>query len=210
MSVTQPGKIHAAMLAVMKALGPIAKDSRNTQQGYNFRGIDDIYNHIQSVLADNGVYSLPRVLERVTEERPSKSGGLNIWRCLTVEYTFFAEDGSKVSCVVVSEGMDNGDKASNKAMASADKYALVQAFKIKTAEVKDPEADDHARNRAEAALASPDVRWDNAVKAFAAYSVTERQMLNKVKRPDPKSVTEQDHELLLSWYGELERGAQTA
>jgi len=39
--------------------------------------------------------------------------------------------------------MDSGDKAANKAMAVAHKYALLQAFCIPTEDVKDPETNHH-------------------------------------------------------------------
>ena len=60
---------------------------------------------------------------------------------LKVRYTFYAEDGTSVSAVVIGEGMDSGDKASNKAMAIAMKYAFFQVFCIPTEEMKDPDAE---------------------------------------------------------------------
>jgi hypothetical protein len=62
---------------------------------------------------------------------------------LKMQYTFFADDGSSVKAVVMGEGMDSGDKASNKAMAVAHKYAIVQMFAIPTEDDKDPENDSH-------------------------------------------------------------------
>lgn len=202
-----PGKIYAAMAEVMKKVTPIAKSGYNTMQKFNFRGIDDIYNALNGIMAEAGVFSLPEVIEQSTEERQAKSGGTNIYRLYKIRYTFYCSDGSSVSSVVVGEGMDSGDKASNKAMAVAHKYALLQAFCIPTQEPKDPDADDQARNQAEQALANPGIRWENAVRAFAAYNKSARDILNYVKRPNPESVTDQDHEKLLAWYGELERGA---
>ena len=43
--------------------------------------------------------------------------------------------------VVQGEGMDSGDKSSNKAMSVAFKYACFQVFCIPTEEMKDPDAD---------------------------------------------------------------------
>ena len=53
---------------------------------------------------------------------------------------FRSEDGSNVSAVVIGEGMDTGDKATNKAMAIAFKYACFQVFCIPTEEMQDPDA----------------------------------------------------------------------
>lgn len=132
-------KIHAAMIAVMRDVGAIGKDQKNQQQGYKFRGIDDIYNHLQKVKAKHGVYELPEILEDRTEDRQTKGGANLIYRILKIRYTFYAEDGSSVQATVIGEGMDSGDKASNKAMSVAHKYTLIQAYNIPTFEFPDPE-----------------------------------------------------------------------
>lgn len=58
-----------------------------------------------------------------------------------IKYTFFAEDGSSVYAIVIGEGMDTGDKATNKAMSIAFKYACFQVFCIPTEEMQDPDAE---------------------------------------------------------------------
>ena len=131
-------------LALIKQeLGPVAKERRNTAQNYSFRGIDDIYNAVQPLMARHQVISVPEVLSERAEERTSRQGSAMIYRILTVKYVFYAPDLSSVSATVVGEGMDSGDKASNKAMSAADKYALIQVLKIPTAEPKDSENDSH-------------------------------------------------------------------
>lgn len=136
------GKIFEAIPKVMADIDAIGKNRRNSQgSGYNFRGIDDVYNEVHVSLAKHGVFTVPAVLEERTEERPSKSGGLLIYRVLKIKYDFFAVDGSSVSAVVIGEGMDSGDKASNKAMSVAHKYCLLQVFAIPTEDLKDPEND---------------------------------------------------------------------
>lgn len=136
-----PGKIYKQMALIMADVGPVAKDRRNTQQGYSFRGVDDVYQALQVIMAKHGVFSLPTVLSDRTEDRTTKGGAALIYRVLTIKYSFYAEDGSSVDAVVVGEGMDSGDKATNKAMSVADKYCLLQAFKVPTDEAKDPEND---------------------------------------------------------------------
>lgn len=128
----------------MADIDAIGKNRNNASQGYKFRGVDDVYNELHSVLSKHKVFTVPKVLEDKTEERQTKSGGLLLYRVLKIEYTFFAEDGSSVTSVVIGEGMDSGDKASNKAMSVAHKYCLLQVFAIPTEEDKDPEVDSHA------------------------------------------------------------------
>ena len=133
--------IYGKMIEVMAKVPAIGKDKRNTQQGFNFRGIDQVMNALQNILPEVGVFYLPEVLESTREIRDTKSGGKNTFTTLKVKYTFYAADGSHVSATVQSEGMDSADKSSNKAMSGACKYALFQAFNIATEEMIDPDAD---------------------------------------------------------------------
>lgn len=135
--------IYRAIGAVMRDLEAIGKARRNTQQGYSFRGIDDVYNELHGHLARHGVFTVPRVLEDRTEERTTGKGSVLIYRVLRIRCRFYAADGSFVDAVVIGEGMDSGDKASNKAMAVAHKYALMQVFAIPTEDQKDPEHESH-------------------------------------------------------------------
>ncbi|WP_066454501.1 ERF family protein [Anaerotruncus rubiinfantis] len=135
------GKIYAAMCAAMNSVGAIGKNDRNSQQGFMYRGIDAVYNALQPVLIEHKIFVVPEVLEQTREERQTKSGGSLIYSILKVKFTFYAEDGSNVSAVVIGEGMDSGDKASNKAMSAAFKYACFEAFCIPTDEMRDPDAE---------------------------------------------------------------------
>lgn len=132
-------KIHQSMIAVMREVSAIEKDRKNAVQNYTFRGIDDIYNDLHAKLAKHGVYTLPKVISERSEERTTPKGTVMIYRVLTMSYTFVAEDGSSVEAVMIGEGMDSGDKAANKAMSVAQKYAFLQVFSIPTKEDKDPE-----------------------------------------------------------------------
>jgi len=141
--MTEITNIHQRMIAIAQAIGSIEKNETNTVQRFQFRGIDTVYNALHDIMAQEEVYSVPEVLAERSEERHSKAGGVLIYRVLTIRYTFYAPDGSSVQAIVIGEGMDSGDKASNKAMAVAHKYALLQVFTIPTAEAKDPDAESH-------------------------------------------------------------------
>jgi hypothetical protein len=155
--------IYGAMIAVMREITAISKSRKNQTQNYNFRGIDDVYNELHDIMAEKGVFCLPTILEDHSEERTGKSGGVLIYRILKMKFTFIAEDGSEVECVTIGEGMDSGDKASNKAMSVAQKYALMQTFLIPTEDAKDPENDSHE------IIAGNSVQvGQNVVKLFAA------------------------------------------
>ena len=133
--------IFESINAVMRDCGFIGKDSVNPVQKYKFRGIDAVMNALNPALIKNKVFVVPDVLEQTREERETAKGGLLIYSVVKVRYTFYAEDGSSVSACVVGEGMDSGDKATNKAMSAAFKYACFQTFCIPTEEMKDSEDD---------------------------------------------------------------------
>ena len=133
--------IYEAITAIMAEVDAIDKSKKNKEQGFMFRGIDDVYNMVHPLLAKHGVFSIPEVMDERTEERKSARGGNLIYRMLKMKYTFFAQDGSNVAAIVIGEGMDTGDKASNKAMAVAHKYALIQIFSIPTCDLDDPDAE---------------------------------------------------------------------
>jgi hypothetical protein len=120
----------------MAQVGAVSKGRKNQQQGYAFRGIDDVMAHVQPVLAECGVVCVPKVIERERETGATKSGGSMHSVRLLVEHTFYAEDGSSVVCVTLGEAMDSGDKASNKAMSAALKYALTETLMIPTYEAE--------------------------------------------------------------------------
>lgn len=147
--------IHAAMINVVREVGAIGKNQRNQAQGFNFRGIDDVYNELNGLFGKHGIYMTSEVLERFAEDSPRFKDGKQVGVTRVVEmkfrYWFHAEDGSQVATEVWGEAMDTGDKATNKAESIAHKYALLQAFLIPTADMPDPDADVHIRERIERA-----------------------------------------------------------
>lgn len=143
---TQPKAVYSAINAVQKALSStgIGKNRRNEQQGYAFRGIDDVYNAVAPLLANNGLCILPRCTERIVVERQTAKGGTLFYATVRVEFDFVASaDGSSHTVVTYGEAMDSGDKATNKAMSAAYKYALMQAFAIPTEGDNDADATTH-------------------------------------------------------------------
>jgi hypothetical protein len=140
-------KVYQAINKVQAALAKtgISKDHRNQQgAGYNFRGIDDVYNVVSPLLAEHGLCILPRMLARICEERLSKNGGALFYVTVEAEFDMVSsEDGSKHTIKTFGEAMDSGDKATNKAMSAAYKYACFQAFAIPTEGDNDADAKTH-------------------------------------------------------------------
>ncbi len=134
-------QIYSKIINISRKVKPISKDHKNIQQNFKFRGIDDVYNALQPLMSEEGVFVTSRVVHSEREERKTRSGGLSIYSILDIEFNFIAEDGSFVSCTTRGEAMDSGDKASNKAMSTALKYALLQMFMIPTQESIDTDKD---------------------------------------------------------------------
>lgn len=135
-------KIYGSIAAVIADVGYVAKDKVNKQQGFKFRSVDDVYNALHPALAKNKVFIVPRILERTCDVIGKTKNGADMVKVVCqIEFTFYAEDGSNVKAVIVGEGLDTGDKATNKAMAIAYKYACFQVFCIPTEEMSDPDAE---------------------------------------------------------------------
>lgn len=133
--------IYETISAVMEEIGAIGKNNKNTQQNFMYRGIDAVMNAISPALIKHRLFIVPEVLEQKREERHTAKGGNLIYSVCTIRYTFYAEDGSSITATVIGEGMDSGDKATNKAMSVAFKYACFQVFCIPTEEMQDPDAE---------------------------------------------------------------------
>lgn len=139
-------KVYQAINAVQADLcrDGITKDRRNQQQGYNFRGIDDVYNALSPLLAKHGLCILPRILTRDVQERQTQKGGVLFYVTVEAEFDFVcAEDASKHTVRTFGEAMDSADKATNKAMSAAYKYAAFQAFAIPTEGDNDADSATH-------------------------------------------------------------------
>lgn len=133
--VHQPGHVYAAINQVTKALAHdgIGKDRRNEQQGFRFRGIDDVYNALAPELAAARLTILPRMVERSCEARTTNKGSVMYSVVVCAEFDFVsAVDGSSHTCRMYGEAMDSGDKATNKAMSAAYKYVCIETFCIPT------------------------------------------------------------------------------
>lgn len=133
--------IFETINAVMEEIGAVGKNSRNEQQKYMYRGVDDVMNALNPAFIKHKLLMVPEVVSQKREERQTANGKNLIYSVLSVKYTLYAEDGSSIYTIVTGEGMDSGDKASNKAMSVAFKYACFQVFCIPTEEMQDPDAE---------------------------------------------------------------------
>lgn len=204
-----PLNVYQAISKVQAGLAKegISKDRKNEQQGYKFRGIDDIYNALAGLLAENGLCILPRVLSRELRERVSvkeyngqrKETAL-FYVVVDVEYDFVsAHDGSKHTVRVLGEAMDSGDKATNKAMSAAYKYACLQTFSIPTEGDNDADATTHeVKAKAPSPFKNAALRksfCDNVVASFReATTLAELDELAGLNKPKFAEMDASDNE----------------
>lgn len=115
---------------VLSHLPAIGKDSRNEQQGFNYRSIDTVLNHLKPLLSAASVHIIP---VRQTFERGSYTTGRGtVMQTCTVTSTWQVRSasGDFFEAETVGEGADAGDKATSKAQTMAFKYLLWPALAI--------------------------------------------------------------------------------
>lgn len=193
-------EIYQAIIGVMSDIGVIGKEKKNAQQGFKYRGVDDVMNALQPVMVQHGLFVVPEIIDQKREERQTNRGGNLIYSVCTVRYTFYAKDGSSVQCVVIGEGMDSGDKATNKAMSIAFKYACFQVFCIPTEEMKDPDAEVHTvAPREEPKIAAATAKANEAKKLLVKISgdkTIAQQVWNEQFKQDAGDIVKMNEALI--------------
>ncbi len=154
-------EIYKRLAEINKKITAIGKNKKNQQQGFQYRGVDDVMNELHSLFAEHEVIILPELIAGSREERQTKSGGALLTSLNDYKFTFATVDGSTCFAIIRGEAMDSGDKSSNKSIAVALKYALTQMFLIPTDEMKDPDAETHEVK----ATKKETTAYQNALKA---------------------------------------------
>lgn len=182
--------IYRAISEVMNDIGAVGKNQRNTTQGFMFRGIDAVMNAISPALIKHKVFVVPEILEQIREERTSSKGTQLIYSICKIKYTFYAEDGSSVYAITIGEGMDSGDKATNKAMAIAFKYACFQVFCIPTEEMVDPDSEspDVKGPGKKPSKTKQEVVGTSNVSSIKVTQAMVTTIVEKIKKYEPKGV----------------------
>lgn len=156
-----PPRVYAAIAAITAqlAVSGIAKRQVNANEGYRFRGIDDVMLALAPLLASQRLCILPRILEREGKMRRGEDNGVLVHVCLKVAFDIIsARDGSSHAIEVMGEALDTGDKATAKAMSAAWKQAMIQTFCIPAGQA-DTESETHSLKHPKAREADPVEGW---------------------------------------------------
>lgn len=183
--------IYESITKIMEEIPAIGKEKTNKTQGFKYRGIDDVMNALQPLLAKNKVFIVPHILEQTREERQSSKGGNLIYSICKIKYMFYAEDGTYIEAITIGEGMDSGDKATNKAMAIAMKYALFQVFCIPTEEMAKNDPD----------IESPEVLAKNEWQVQNAPKLTNEEIKILEATQKKYNITDTESKEILKKYG---------
>ena len=156
--------VYEAWNDVMRDVQAISKDSRNTQQGFNFRGVDAVMNAVGPALREHGVTVVPTSVESKHRDFNTKSGTLMHEAIVTVGYAIIGPDGGIIPGAAIGEAADAGDKATPKAMSVAYRTFLLQALTIPTDE---PDPDEHVTDRTETPIVN---EWGSSEVQETAFT----------------------------------------
>jgi hypothetical protein len=133
-----------ALAAVMGEVQGLAKGDRNTQQNYNFRGVDATVNAVGPAFRKHNIVAVPISALCESEHYVTAKGTPMRGVTLTVGFRFYGPAGDFIDAQVCGEASDSGDKAVPKAHSVAFRTLLLQALCIPTNE-PDPDSESHDR-----------------------------------------------------------------
>lgn len=130
--------IHTAMARVYEKVSYVQKETKGGL-GYSFASERAIIETLRPAMVENGI--IVHVVEIRDVEREAfqtRNGGTsNRTTMLAVVRFAHAPSGTHIDVQALGEGVDVGDKSSNKAMTIALKYALRQTFMLETGDDPD-------------------------------------------------------------------------
>lgn len=136
--------VFEAWNRVMDEVQFISKESRNAQQGFNFRGIDAVMGAVGPALRKHGVTVVPIVIDDSSERYETAKGGKMVNRTVKMQFTVYGPRGDHFGGITYGEAADSGDKAMTKAESVALRTFLLQALMIPTDD-PDPDSESHER-----------------------------------------------------------------
>ena len=131
---------------VMQEVKYIQKTGFNSFHKYKYATEADVNEKVREELAKQNVIMLPSMTGHEMRTHTNRNGATEYIICVDMQFTFVDGDSGESFTVNMSgEGQDAGDKGMYKAIAGAQKYALMKVFMIPTGD--DPEADEGVDER---------------------------------------------------------------
>lgn len=143
MADNEKRSLAAKLTKIGKEIGAIKKDGRNTQQNYDYIEYSVVAGRIRELFDEYGVIIIPEVTDYEREEVENKYGSKGYHYTLTMRFTLInADDKDDVRIANwLSEAIDYGDKAVNKAETAGVKYFLMRLFNISEKGEKEADAE---------------------------------------------------------------------
>lgn len=140
-----PIKIAKSILAITRAMQPVEKAGFNKFHGYKYPKWEDILEQLGPLIAEHGLI--------IIQSETSHGGFERDLIEISYEFTIVNEDGDvwpdrptiTSICKVRDQKGIIDDKAASKCHTQAHKYALVQLFKIRTADLVEHDANEPNR-----------------------------------------------------------------
>jgi hypothetical protein len=154
--LSYPPALAAALMAVRRAVQPVAKEGLNAFHGYKYPKAEDVVDEVIPLLAEAGLFIVQSEVSRTLfqEERTL---------AVTYEYIIFNGNGDvwpdrpqRTGLGMVRDGKGTvDDKAANKASTQSEKYFYIKFFGIRTSDAAQTDNDSGQPNGGQASTPSP-------------------------------------------------------
>lgn len=135
-------KLWAAVAAVRRDVGAVAKSAENTHHKYNYQPWGEVLAAVKAACEKNGLLILPETVCTNTFSQTDSKGKDKTSILAEMRFHLIhVESGESFTLEWVGEGQDTQDKALNKAGTAGYKYFLLKLFMITTDDEKDPDGD---------------------------------------------------------------------
>lgn len=141
--------IYQRINEVRKKVTYVQKDAKVT--GYKAVTHDQVTAALRECMVEFGVITTQSLLESSFRETGDLTAKGNKWMMYQAKYeiTFInmEDPNDKFSVTIESQALDNGDKATGKAMSYSMKYAMLKVFNLETGENEEGRQDDFRQKR---------------------------------------------------------------
>lgn len=138
--MSEAKSVQEAILAVMQEVSSVQKDGKiSSGGGYKFASETAFIEALRPAMVKHYLFIYPSGIAALNDDTYTTSGGSTMnSRIGRFRFSMcHAPSDTSIDIEVLGEGADIGDKASNKAMTAALKYALRQTFLISTGDDPD-------------------------------------------------------------------------
>ena len=163
--------IHEAVAAIYSSINGYVQKTKSDGLRYSFASEADLIAKLRPAMVEHGVYV--QVLEYRDVERTvvttSKGASMNVCLLKAIVRFTHGPSGTYVDVQSLGEGADSGDKAGNKAMTCAYKYALRQTFCIETGDDPDRDQDNVYQQNTGRTPGGNHPSWERDKEGFTAW-----------------------------------------